>query len=183
MTLKSFFYSTPYLMLLSVYTIIVWSLKIESIGLPILLVVLFLQFLFLEDTIPTIAILFNALFIIGDGYNNWTMETIPLYIYLAPIAIFVGMIGHLIKFKQKLFQGKLLVGIAIMFFAVIGSTFNAAFLNLNYFFYLLVGTLYGFVYFVYVGSIKSDHVKYLMTLFLLTVIVISLEILIYYIRL
>ncbi|MDZ4196141.1 MAG: O-antigen ligase family protein [Candidatus Izemoplasmatales bacterium] len=180
--LKRFFYSTPYLILVSALTLAIWTFQLEEILAPVLLGTMFLQFILLKDTIPTAAIFLNALFMIGNGYQNWTMETIPLYIYMTPVAILLGIILHLIRFKPRFFQGKMTVGILIMFFAVVMSTFNAAFLNLNYFFYMLVGTLYALVYFVYVGSFEGNHRKYLMTMFLLMGIVVSVEVFIYYLR-
>ncbi|MCK7484231.1 MAG: hypothetical protein MZU97_00805 [Bacillus subtilis] len=169
-------------MILALFTLYVWTTKSEAIFAPIALGLMFLQFLFLKDTIPTAAILLNALFMIGSGYDTWTMATIPTYVYLAPVAIIVGMAAHVIIYKQKFFQGKMLPGILIMALALIGASFNAAFVDFNYFFYILVGFLYAFVYFVYVGSFSGKHSDYLMTLFCLLGLVISLEIMIYYLR-
>ena len=104
--LKRFFYSTPYLILVSALTLAIWTFQLEEILAPVLLGTMFLQFIFLKDTIPTAAIFLNALFMIGNGYQNWTMETIPLYIYMTPVAILLGIILHLIRFKPRFFPGK-----------------------------------------------------------------------------
>jgi O-antigen ligase len=180
--IKKFFYTKAYLVMLALFTLYVWTTKSEAIFAPIALGLMFLQFLFLKDTIPTAAILLNALFMIGSGYDTWTMATIPLYVYLAPVAVIVGMVAHVIIYKQRLFQGKMLPGILIMVVALIGSSFNAAFVNFNYLFYGVVALFYAFVYFVYVGSFTGKHSDYLMTLFFLLGLVISLEILVYYLR-
>ena len=180
--LKRFLYSPYYLALISLSTLLIWTFQLEQTLAVVLLIIMFLQFAFLEDTIPTVAIFLNAMFMIGNGYQNWTMETIPLYVYLTPFAVILGIVVHFIRYQTRFFQGKMLVGIVIMFAAVLLSTFNAAFVNLNYFFYLIVGMLYGLVYFVYVGSFKGNHSKYLMTMFLFMGLVVSFEIVIYYLR-
>lgn len=179
---ERFLHSKWYLILLAVTTVLVWATKTEATVLPYLLGVLLLELVLFKDAMPTTAILLNALFMIGNGYDNWTMETIPLYVYLAPVVIIFGMIIHVIRFKQKFFQGKLLPGVLIMVAAVLLATSNASFVNFNYFFYLIVGFFYAFVYFVYVGSFEGDHTEYLMTLFFLLGLVIASEVFLYYSR-
>lgn len=181
-TFKRFFYSPIYLALVSFLTLIIWTFQLEQFLAVVMLLVLFLQFAFLEDAMPTVAIIFNALFMIGNGYQNWTMETIPLYIYLTPFALILGIVVHYIRFQTKFFQGKMMIGILIMFAAALLSTINAEFVNLNYVFYLVVGMMYGLIYFIYVGSFKQDHRQYLLTMFLFMGLVVSAEVLIYYLR-
>jgi O-antigen ligase len=171
-----------YLLALAVLTLVVWTTKTEATVLPYLLGLLLLQLILFKDAMPTTAILLNALFMIGNGYDNWTMETIPLYVYLAPVVIILGMTIHTIRFKQKFFQGKLLPGILIMLAGMILSTTNAAFVNINYVFYGVVALFYAFVYFVYVGSFEGDHSEYLITLFFLLGLVIAAEVFVYYSR-
>jgi hypothetical protein len=180
--IERFLHTKWYLVLLSLLTVFVWATKTEETVLPFLLGLLLLELVLFKDAMPTAAILMNALFMIGNGYDNWTMETIPMYVYLAPAVIIFGMLIHVIRFKQRFFQGKLLPGILIMIAGVVGATFNASFLNFNYFFYMVVGFFYAFVYFVYVGSLEGDHSEYLMTLFFLLGIVIATEVFIYYSR-
>jgi hypothetical protein len=180
--IERFLHTKWYLLILSLLTVFVWATKTEETVLPFLLGLLLLELVLFKDAMPTAAILLNALFMIGNGYDNWTMETIPLYVYLAPAVIIFGMLIHVIRFKQRFFQGKLLPGILIMIAGVVGATFNASFLNFNYFFYMVVGFFYAFVYFVYVGSLEGDHSEYLMTLFFLLGLVIAAEVFIYYSR-
>lgn len=179
---ERFLHTKWYLLVLSLLTVVVWATKTEAAVLPYLLGVLLLELILFKDAMPTAAILLNALFMIGNGYDNWTMETIPLYVYLAPVVIIFGMLIHVIRFKQRFFQGKLLPGILIMIAGVVGATFNASFLNFNYFFYMVVGFFYAFVYFVYVGSFEGDHTEYLMTLFFLLGLVVAAEVFLYYSR-
>ncbi len=180
MTKQRFFYSTVYLILLSAITLFFWTYELETWGLPLFLVALFLILVLFEDVMPAIPILMNALFMISK--TEWSLDAIPLYIYLTPVALLAGIGVHLIRFRTKIFRGKMTLGIAWMFVAMVLSSFNAEFIDMNYVFYGVVGLLYAFLYFFFVNSLPGDHTEYLLKLMLILGMLVSLEVMLYYLR-
>lgn len=177
--LKNFPNTVYYLISLSVLTLFVWTFHFEEVGVILVLVFMGIFFLFSKDTFPTIPLLMNALFMVSQ--TNWSFEDAPLYIYLTPIVILLGMTIHLIKFKVKLKHKKMVFGILLMFIAMVFSTFNAKELSIHYFFYVSIGLLYCFIYLFYVNTFQKDHRKQLLELFFILGVLITLEVFIYYI--
>jgi O-antigen ligase len=180
MKLDRFLNGFPYQLIISAATILVWTMGWENYGLPVVLGLMFLEFVLLKDTMPTIPLFMNALFMVS---RTPSFEAIPLYLYMTPVSILLGMTIHAVRFKVNLFKGAMLPGVLVMIAALALSTLNAgATLSLTYAFYALIGLLYAVVYLFYVNTIQGDHVKYLVRMMFLLGLVVSLEVLIYYLR-
>lgn len=178
--IENFTMSTSYLILASAAAIVVWAFDWGHIGIPVILVLMFLQFVLFKDAMASVPLLFSALFMFSkvmDDFNG-----IPLYLYLTPVAILLGMIVHMIRFKTPFWKGKMTWGILIMFLAMILSSFNAEEVTINYLFYALIGLLYAFIYLFYRNSLDKDHVEYLMKTMMLMGIVVAAEVLIWFLR-
>ena len=176
--LKNFPYTVYYLVLLSSATLFVWSNHLENIGVPIVLGLMFLFFVFSKDTMPTVPLLLNGLFMVSQAPTSF--ETAPLFLYLTPAVLLGGMIIHIIKYKVNIFRGKMILGIGIMFLAMILSSFNAVNIDIYYFFYASVGLLYAFIYMFYRNTFDRDHTQYLMKMMLILGILISFQVVFYY---
>lgn len=176
----NFSYSTYFLVLLSSFTLYIWTNQMERIGIPLVLLLLFLVFIFFKDPMPTVPLLLNALFMVSQ--TNWSFDSAPLYIYLTPISIVGGMIIHLIRFKVKFVKGKMFIGVIIMFIAMLLSSINAKELSIYYWFYASIGLLYALVYLFYVNTLDGNHISYLMKMMLILGILVSLETLIFYLK-
>jgi len=177
---RKFFLSPYYLGLLSAITLCVWYFQLETYGLPLFLLILFVIFVFFKDVTPAVPVLLNALFMISR--TEWSLDTIPLYLYLTPVAIILGMLIHVLRFRVKFFRGKMTFGIALMFVAMLLSTINAEFVDINYVFYALIGVVYAFVYFFFVNSMEGDRLEFLLQMLFALGILVSLEVLLYYLR-
>ena len=176
--IKNFPYSVWYLILLSSITLVIWSFHLENVGIPAVLVLMFLFFVFSKDTMPTVPLFMNGLFMVSQ--TNWSFETIPLFIFMTPLAIIGGMIVHIIKYRVDIFKGKMLLGIGIMILAMALSSINAVTVDLYYFFYCLIGVFYALVYMFYRNTFDRDHTAYLMKMMLILGILISAQVVIYY---
>ena len=175
-----FTYSSYFLVLLSTFTLFIWSNQLESIGIPIILLFLFFVFVFFKDPMPTVPLLLNALFMVSQ--TNWDFDSAPLFIYLTPIIIVSGMIIHLIRFRVNFVKGKMLIGVLIMFAAMLLSSFNAVELNIYYWFYASIGLLYALIYLFYVNTLDGNHIKYLLKMMLILGVLVSLETLLFYLK-
>ena len=175
-----FFYSLAYLVIISVLTLVFWFFGLEAYGIPLFLALMFLVFVLMKDVMPSIPLFMNALFMVSN--TSWSIDAIPLYLYLTPLAIILGMVIHIIRFKVKFFQGGMRYGIALMFLAMILSSFNAPVVNINYIFYAGIGLLYALIYFFYTNSLEGDHKEYLIKMFFVLGILISVETFIFYLR-
>ncbi|MDD3957276.1 MAG: O-antigen ligase family protein [Candidatus Izemoplasmatales bacterium] len=178
--MKRFLLSTWYLLIISLATLGFWALGLESIGIPLFLAGMLLVFIFMRSVMPSIPLLLNALFMISQ--TEWDMQSIPVFLYAAPIVIIIGFIIHVIRFRVNIFKGKMLLGIALMFLAMLLSSMNAAKIDLNYIFYAAIGLVYALVYLFYVNTLEGDYRDYLLKMLLLLGFLISAEILIYYLR-
>jgi len=168
-----------YQLLISTATVVVWAMGWETYGLPIVLFLMFFLFVLRKDTMATIPLFMNALFMIS--HTGWTFSDIPFYIYLTPVLIILGMTIHVIRYRVNLLRGAMLPGVLVMLAALGLSTLNAGdTLSPMYGFYALVGFLYALVYLFYVNTIQGDHVKYLIRLMFLLGIVVSVEVLLFY---
>lgn len=179
--LDQLLYGLPYQLAISAATVFVWTMGWESYGLPVMLGLMFLEFVLLKDTMPTIPLFLNALFMVSQ--TEWTFDNVPLYLYMTPAAILLGMTVHAIRFRVNLLRGAMLPGVAVMLAAVALSALNAGeTLSWMYAFYALIGLLYAVVYLFYVNTIEGDRVKYLIRMMFLLGLVVSIEVLIYYLR-
>lgn len=175
-----FFFSLPYLIILSLATLGFWYFGLEEYGIPIFIGAIFIMLIFKRNTMPVVPLLMNPLFMISQ--TSWSMDTIPTYLYIVPVALILGFIIHVIRFKVKLFRGELLISVGLMLAALLLSMINASLIDTTYLFLVVVGIFYMFVYFFFVNSIEEDNTVYLIKLFAILGLLISLEVFIYYLR-
>lgn len=175
-----FTHSLKFLILVSFVTLCFWTLKLESIGIFIYLGLMMVVFIFSKDTMPIIPLLFNALFMVST--LPLSFSDIPLYLYLTPIVLISGMVIHIVKFKVKFNKGKMLPGIIIMALAMFLSSFNAAELSLNYWFYASIGIVYALIYIFFVNTFQGDNKKYLLQMMFILGILISIQVVIHFIQ-
>lgn len=178
--MKRFLLSTWYLLIISLATLGFWAFGLEKIGIPLFLAGMLLVFVLMRSVMPSIPLLLNALFMMSQ--TEWDMQSIPVFLYAAPVVIITGFIIHVIRFRVNIFKGKMLLGIALMFLAMLLSSMNAASIDLNYIFYAAIGLAYALVYLFYVNTLEGDYRDYLLKMLLLLGLLISAEILIYYLR-
>lgn len=178
--IEQFTYSTPYLILASLAAVVFWTLHLERIGIPIILGLMFLQFVLFRDATSSAPLLFAGLFMYSQTPESF--NDIPFFLYMTPVTIIVGMIVHIIRFKTHFWHGKMLWGILIMVLAMFLSMINAEELSVNYFFYAVVGLLYALIYLFYRNSIENDRIPYLLKTMVLMGIVVSVEVMIFYLR-
>ncbi len=176
----NFFLSMPYLIILSLSTLIFWYFSLENIGIPVFLGIIFILFVFKKNGIVIVPVIFNALFMISQ--TDWSLEMIPLYLYFVPVVLIIGFILHTIIYKVKLFRGDMLFGLSLMVIAMALSTINTEIFNVQYVFIFIVGLFYLFNYLFFVNSIDGDNTVFLIKLFVLLGMLVSAEVLIYYLR-
>ena len=176
-SIKKFIYGDLFIAFWGLLTFYLWMKDYAHWGLYIYLGALFLIFVLSKDVMPSIVVLFNALFVISK--TEWALDDIPLYLYMTPVALISGMVIHMIRFKTP-FKGKMSLGIGIMFLAMLLSSFNADLIDMNYVFYGIIGLLYVLIYFFYNNSLSETKLSYfLKTLFALGVL-ISFQVFYYY---
>lgn len=181
MTEKNFFTSLPYLIIISLISLGFWMFKLDYISIPIFVGVVFLLSVFVKNSIYIIPFLLNILFMISQ--TSWDITTIPLSLYISPLILIIGFIIHVIKFKVNIFRGKFYLGILILAVAMITSNFiNNQTYDLNFFLILAVSLLYLLLYGFFANTIIGDNLVYLIRIFVILGIMISIQVLIYYLR-
>jgi hypothetical protein len=177
-TIERFTQSRVYVVLTAVAAVLVWTFHIDHIGIPVVLGLMFLQLSLFRDAMPSVPLLFSGLFMFSRTMGNF--EEVPLFLFFTPIAILAGMVVHMIRFRTRFWQGKMVGGIAVMTVAMIASAFNADRVTLYYLFYALIGILYAFIYLFYRNSLAADHVQYLMFTMMWMGFVVASEVLIWF---
>lgn len=175
-----FTHTFPFLIIISLVTLVFWTLKLEDVGIILYLALMLALFVFSEDTMPIVPLLFNALFMVSK--LPLTFSDIPIYLYLTPVVLVVGMVIHALRFKMTWKRGKMLPGILIMVLAMFLSSFNAEELSLDYWFYASIGIIYGLLYLFFVNSFTGDHRRYLLQMMFILGILISLQIVIHFLQ-
>lgn len=178
---NKFFKSTLYFSIISLITTIIWFFGLESIGMPIFTAIAVAILIINKNGIHILPFLLNMLFMISR--TEWSMDTIPIYLYILPALLILAMIFHMIKNKIKLFDGKLKYPLLMLLAAMLLSTINAETFSLGYIFYYFIGIFYLFIYFFFKGSLKGDNLDYLIRLFSVLGVMISFQVLLYYLRL
>jgi len=178
--IERFTKSEVYLALTAIAAVLVWAFRIDSIGIPVVLGLMFLQLALFRDAMPSVPLLFSALFMFSRTLGNF--EEVPVFLFLTPVAILGGMIVHMIRFRTRFWRGKMVGGIAVMTGAMIASAFNAEQVTVYYLFYALIGVLYAFIYMFYRNSLEADHVQYLMKTMMLMGLVVASQVLIWFLR-
>jgi O-antigen ligase len=177
---NKFFKSTLYFSIISLITTIIWFFGLESIGMPIFTAIAVAILILNKNGIHILPFLLNMLFMISR--TEWSIDTIPIYLYILPALLILAMVFHMVKNKTKLFDGKLKYPLLMLLTAMLLSTINAETFNIGYIFFYFIGIFYLFIYFFFKGSLKGDNLEYLIKLFAVLGVMISIQILIYYIE-
>ena len=177
-TIDRFLHSWVFLILTAAATVVVWSFGWASIGIPVILALIFLQFVLFKDAMPSFPLLLAGMFMFRDKMEGF--QDIPWYLFAVPPAILLGMLVHMIRFRTRFWEGKMIGGILLMFVAMVFSAFNAVSVTIYYLFYALIGLLYAFLYMFYRNSLEGDHVEYLLRMMMLAGLVVASEVLIWY---
>jgi len=179
MTDKNFFTKLPYLIFVSLVTLILWYKGLEMIGIPIFLGVIFVIFIFCKNSIYTFPYIINMLFMISQ--TDWNLDLIPIYLYIAPGVVVLGIIIHSIRFKVKIFKGEFIWGVTLLGIAIVASVIiNTTDYNiisiLGFGYPIMLVFLYGFL----ANSIRGENLLYLIRILVIVGIMISLQVFLYY---
>jgi len=180
MTENNFFTKLPYLIILSIITLVLWTFDLAYIGFPIFLGIIFVLLVMLKNSIYVIPFLLNLLFMISQ--TEWGLTSIPMYLYIAPAVGVLGILIHVIRFKVNIFKGKLFIGLAILVIAMIVSNFiNNPVFDMNFYF-ITIGSLsllvlYGF----FANTIVGENLMYLIRIFVIIGVMISFQVFIFYV--
>ena len=170
----------PFLAGLGLLTLVFWFFGLETIGMPLYSLAAILILAFYKNGMLVVPFFLNMLFMISQ--TEWSLDLIPTYLYLLPVFIIVGFLIHLIRFKPRLNKGKLFYPLLLMFISMFLSMINAQFIDSNYLFYLVIGLFYIFTYIFFKASISNNTLPFLIKIFAVSGVLISLQVLIYYLR-
>lgn len=177
---QEFYKTTEYMVILSVLTYVFWSFELEHVGMPLFALLAIILLATNKNTIAVVPVFFNMMFMISQ--TEWSLETIPIYLYLLPVLIITGFVIYFIRFRPKFSKGKLFWPLLLLLLAMLFSMINAEKIDLNYGFYLIIGLFYLLIYFFFNGSLKGDNLNYLIRLFLILGILVSLQVLTFYLK-
>lgn len=177
-TIERFLHSWAFLILTAVSAVVVWAFGWAYIGIPVILGLIFLEFVLFEDAMPSFPLLLAGMFMFRDKMEGF--QDIPWYLFAVPPAILLGMVVHMIRFRTRFWEGRMLGGILLMFAAMVLSSFNAVSVSVYYLFYALIGLLYAWIYLFYRNSMEGDNVEYLLKMMMLMGLVVAAEVLIWY---
>lgn len=179
MTEKHFFTNLPYLIMISLATLLIWYFKIEAIGMLAFAGIVFLLLLVVKNTIYTLPFILNMLFMISQ--TEWDMTLIPSYLYIVPAVLILGFVLHTIIYRVKLFGGRFFLGVLLMALAAIISTLiNNPLWSMSTLLIVLVAVFFLFLYSFLVHTLEGDHVLYLLKIFAILGVMISLQVALYY---
>ncbi|HOW38035.1 MAG TPA: hypothetical protein PLZ76_03925, partial [Bacillota bacterium] len=74
--IERFTKSEVYLALTAIAAVLVWAFRIDSIGIPVVLGLMFLQLALFRDAMPSVPLLFSALFMFSRTLGNF--EEVPV---------------------------------------------------------------------------------------------------------
>lgn len=176
-----FFRSIGYLVILSIITTLIWYFGLEHIGIPVFAGIAIAILIINKNGIAVMPFFLNMLFMISQ--TEWSLTLIPKYLFIVPVALIVGFIIHIIRFRPtSFFNGKLTKPLVLLFLSMLLTMYTIDSISLIYAFYFVIGLFYLFVYFFFKSSLTGDNLKYLIRLFAITGIMISVQVLIFYLR-
>ncbi|MGM0496011.1 MAG: O-antigen ligase family protein, partial [Bacillota bacterium] len=165
---------------LSALTLLFWYYGLDFLGISLFVIASFFVLIFRKNAIHTLPFLLNMLFMISR--TEWSLDTIPNYLYILPIILLIGFIIHYFKFKEKVKKGRLTYPLLLMVLAMFFSIYNTNIFDINYIFYLVIGIFYIAIYLFFIQSIKGKNLNYLLRLFACLGVLISLQVLLFYLR-
>jgi len=178
MVQQAFIFKFPYLIGLGIFTLFIWSFQLAFIGVMLAVLAILCMLILMKDSTSTLPILFSILFMVSDSQGG--ISEIPLYIYFVPILLTIGFIVHIIRFKVRIFQGKLMIPFALLFGAVGLSMVHS--ISIYSFFYLLIGGFFLLLYLFYRNTIQGNRLHYLIQTMLTFGGVVAMQVFIYYLR-
>lgn len=178
MKLQGFFTSIIYFICLSVVTFLIWANQLDMIGVMVFSSLAFFVLIFKRNSIHSIPIYFNMLFLISR--QDWTVETLPFYLYLIPVLAVLGFIIHYLRFHEKWVRGHLTLPLLLIFVGMILTIINNGVIDRFYLLYLAFGIFYVLFYLFFLQTIKGDQVEFLIKLFFILGILVSAEVLYHY---
>ncbi|MFW5794240.1 MAG: O-antigen ligase family protein [Bacillota bacterium] len=170
---------TIYFALLSAFTLFSWYNGLDFLGISVFVIATFFILIFSKNSIHILPFILNMLFMISQ--TEWSLDTIPMYLYIIPIVLLSGFIIHYFKYREDVKRGKLTFPLLLMFIAMVFSIFNTNIFDLNYIFYLVIGVFYLVIYLFLIKSIKGNNLYYLLRLFACLGVMISLQVFLFYI--
>ncbi|MCK5731721.1 MAG: hypothetical protein KAH13_01760, partial [Tenericutes bacterium] len=166
MTDNNFFTKLPYLIIVSLISLGFWAFKLDYIGIPIFVGIIFVLAVFIKNTIYIIPFLLNTLFMVSQV--DWDTNSIPLTLYIGPVVVLIAFIIHIIRFKVNIFKGKFFIGLAILVVGMIVSQIiNSSTYDLNFFLITLVSLLYVLIYGFFANTLRGDNLRYLIRIFVI----------------
>lgn len=178
MKIQQFFSSVLYFVSLSVFTFIIWANQLDMIGVMVLSSLAFFVLIFKRNSIHSIPIFFNMLFVVSR--TDWAIETLPLYLYMIPILAVLGFIIHYLRFHDKWIHGHLMLPIMLLFIGMILTVINNGIIDRFYLIYIAFGLFYLLFYLFFLQTLKGDQLEYLIKLFFVLGILVSAEVLYHY---
>lgn len=179
MTENNFFTKLPYLILISIMTLFFWYKGLDFIAIPLYLTVCFVILIFVKNTIYIFPFLLNMLFMISQ--TEWNLDLIPIYLYLTPALLIIGMVIHAIRFKVNIFKGKFFLGISLLGLAMIVSTIvNTTEYSVITLAIFSVAILFVMLYGFFANTVEGDNQLYLIRILVIIGIMISFQVFIYY---
>jgi O-antigen ligase len=154
--------------------------QLDFLGMTIFALISVVILLFSKNTIHVLPFFFNMMFMISQ--TEWSLETIPIYLFVLPVLMALAFVIHYIKFRHGWVKGKLLFPLLLMLSAMVFSIFNTEIIDINYVFYLVIGLFYVLIYIFFIQTIKGDNLDYIIRLFMVLGLLISFQVLVYYLN-
>ena len=189
MTEKNLFTSLPYLIFISLITLVIWYFGQQQLGMFIVqnwgllafAFVIFILLLAMKNTIYIVPLMLNMLFMISQ--TEWDITLVPYSLFYVAGLLIVGMILHVIIYKTNIFRGAFFIGIAVLFIAVVVSTIiNTTTYNLFTLLIFLVAIFFVLLYGFFANTIRGEHLVYLIRIFTVLGVLISVQVAIFYLR-
>lgn len=174
------FNSFIYFTLLSGFSLFIWMNQLDFLGMAIFTLLSVVVLLFVRNTIHVLPFFFNMMFMISQ--TEWSLETIPVYLFALPLVLGLAFILHIFFYKEEKIKGRLTLPLLLMLLAMVLSIFNSEIIDINYVFYLVVGLFYVLIYVFFVKTMQGDYLTYIIRLFFVLGLLISAQVLIFYIR-
>jgi O-antigen ligase len=154
--------------------------QLDFFGMTLFALISVVILFFSKKTIHVLPFFFNMMFMISQ--TEWSLETIPIYLFILPGLMALAFVIHYIKFSQGWVKGKLLFPLLLMLSAMVFSIFNSDIIDINYAFYLVIGLFYVLIYIFFIQTIKGDNLDYIIRLFMVLGVLISFQVLVYYLN-
>ena len=174
------FNSFIYFTLLSGFSLFIWMNQLDFLGMAIFTLLSVVVLLFVRNTIHVLPFFFNMMFMISQ--TEWSLETIPIYLFALPLVLGLAFILHIFIYKEEKIKGRLTLPLLLMLLAMVLSIFNSEIIDINYVFYLVIGLFYVLIYVFFVKTMQGDYLTYIIRLFFVLGLLISAQVLIFYIR-